>query len=66
MSGDILQFSHTPSWCAQGQFFTGFRDQDYFSLTDTTEYISCLYSIMEVETALIKLWPSEMSSVCVR
>jgi len=66
MSGDILQFSHMPSWCGQGQFFTRFRDQDYFYLTDTTKHISCLYFIMEVETALTKLLPSEMSSVCVR
>jgi len=55
MSGDILRFSHMLSWCAQGQFFTRFRDQDYFCLMDTTEYISSLYVIMEVEVTLTKL-----------
>ena len=49
MSGAILQSSHMPLWCAQGKFFTRFRDQDYFYLMDTTEFISCIYFMMEVE-----------------
>jgi len=36
-------------------FSPGFMDQDYFYLMDTTEYISSLYFIMEVKTALTKL-----------